>query len=306
MLQHGYIGANLDDERLSVQVGVTQVPFGILPYASHNFFFSLKYYIGLEDDYDLGVKAEAKSGPMTIQVAFFKNDEGNYSGASRDSARYSYDLVQTFESDLVAAGIEEARNLEEVNQANGRLTYTIEHGEESTTVVGVSGQVGQTFDRGSEFRSRHWAFAGHFDGDYGPFNLQVEAGRYEIGQDDRAVGDSRLVAMGAYDAPYAVAAESNFLVANVSVEFPVELWVVDSVTLYEDYSVLLKTPIAFADSHQLVTGALFAAGPVYTYVDWAVGRNHPWLSDQYVRALGPGERNAPWELRFNVNLGWYF
>jgi len=41
-------------------------------------------------------------------------------------------------------------------------------------------------------------------------------------------------------------------------------------------------------------------------VDWAVGRNHPWLSDQYVRALGPGERNAPWELRFNVNLGWYF
>lgn len=306
MLQHGYIGAELEEESLSVQLGVTQVPFGVLPYASHNFFFSLKYYIGLEDDYDLGVKAATEIGNLGIQVAFFKNDEGNYSGTSRDSSRYSYDLVETRAGDLIGAGIEEARRLKEVNQANGRLTYTFEHAEGFTTELGLSGQIGQTFDRGSQFRSRQWALGGHIDADYEWLNLKLEAGHYDISQDDRAVGDPRLVAMGAYDAPYAVAAKATFLVASVAVEVDVDLWVIETVTFYENYSALLKSEPSFADSHQLVTGALLSAGPIYTYVDWAVGRNHPWLGNQYVNALGRGRPNAPWELRFNVNLGWYF
>jgi hypothetical protein len=53
MLHHGYVGYLFSDE-VALDLGVTRVPFGILPYASHNWFFDLSYYVGLEDDYDLG------------------------------------------------------------------------------------------------------------------------------------------------------------------------------------------------------------------------------------------------------------
>jgi hypothetical protein len=306
MLQHGYIGTELDEAGLAVQLGVTQVPFGILPYASHSFFFGLTYYVGLEDDYDLGIKAQILKEPVEVYIAFFKNDEGNYSGSSLDSARYSYDLVRTRAGDLSAAGIEEARSLQETNQVNARAAVTISGAEGYATEIGASVQVGQTYEEATQFRRQHVAFAGHVEGDYGWLNVQLEGGYYDIGLDDRVVEDARLVAMGAYDAPYAVAAEAAFAVANVALEIPVDLWVLRSVTVYNDFSALLKIEDSFADSYMNTTGMLIVAGPIYTYVDAVAGRNHPWIGPDYVRALGPGNFQDAWELRFNVNLGWYF
>ena len=37
-------------------MGLTTVPFGILPYTGNNYFFNLSYYAGLEDDADMGDK----------------------------------------------------------------------------------------------------------------------------------------------------------------------------------------------------------------------------------------------------------
>ncbi len=54
-IHHGYMGYNFTDD-LQVQLGIHQVPFGLQPFASHNFWFSGLYYIGLEDDYDMGIK----------------------------------------------------------------------------------------------------------------------------------------------------------------------------------------------------------------------------------------------------------
>ncbi len=176
MLQHGYIGTELEREGLSFRLGVTQVPFGVLPYASHNFFFSLPYYVGLEDDYDLGIKTIVELGDLEIQLAFFKNDEGGYSGSSLDSARYSYDLVRTRPGVLSAAGISEARSLEETNQANLRIAWTLRHGEHLSAELGFSGQIGQTFERSTNRRGVQWAMAGHLDAGLGPVNVVAEGG----------------------------------------------------------------------------------------------------------------------------------
>ena len=37
-------------------MGLTTVPFGILPYTGNNYFFNLNYYAGLEDDADMGIR----------------------------------------------------------------------------------------------------------------------------------------------------------------------------------------------------------------------------------------------------------
>ncbi|MFA7592639.1 MAG: hypothetical protein WCY26_02735, partial [Thiohalobacteraceae bacterium] len=54
-LQHAWVGRRFGD-RTQLQLGVNSIPFGILPYASHSFFFSIAYYVGLEDSYNLGGK----------------------------------------------------------------------------------------------------------------------------------------------------------------------------------------------------------------------------------------------------------
>ena len=54
MLKNGWIGYNINDKN-QVRFGLTTVQFGILPYQSNSYFFNINYYIGLEDDDDLGI-----------------------------------------------------------------------------------------------------------------------------------------------------------------------------------------------------------------------------------------------------------
>ena len=145
MVHHGWIGYAFSD-RLSVQAGVHRVPFGPLPYASHNWFFQLPYYLGLEDDYDAGIKLVYESDRWSAQAAFYKNDEGSYTGESLASARYSYDVVPTTVDELGYAGLEEDRFNEEINQLNGRLVHRGAFLNEGLMELGVSGQWGQLYN----------------------------------------------------------------------------------------------------------------------------------------------------------------
>jgi hypothetical protein len=73
---------------------------------------------------------------------------------------------------------------------------------------------------------------------------------------------------------------------------------------------------------------MLTAGKVYTYIDLAVGKNQPWLTDSFGTGLGKGHSysNQPtdyyynlsragqavptqklkWNYRFNINIGYYF
>src|SRR6056297_2428205 len=113
---HGWVGYNFN-ENWQGQIGVHQVPFGIQPYASHNFWFTGAYYNGFEDDYDMGIKALYNDGPLDLAFAFYKNEEF---GAS-DPGRYSVDVLNT------------GNGNEETNQGNIRCAYTLTHDENNST-----------------------------------------------------------------------------------------------------------------------------------------------------------------------------
>jgi hypothetical protein len=51
---------------------------------------------------------------------------------------------------------------------------------------------------------------------------------------------------------------------------------------------------------------LISAGPVYTYVDYAMGKNQPWLTGNFGEGLGVGVEDPEWKTRFNINIGYYF
>lgn len=298
MLHHGWIGARIDDTQ-QLQAGVTKVPFGILPYASHNWFFQLGYYVGLEDDYDLGIKYLKESGNWNLQVAWFSRDEGSWSGDSDDSARYSYDLVR-----------EGSNGNREKDQFNARLTHTFGHSENSKTELGLSLQHGSVPNSNTGQNGDQSALAVHLNASWGRWNLMLQAAQYDytVKNDpiEDASPDGSFVVMGAYDAAYHVASAGRLYSVGIAYSLPVSLGPVSNITFYNDHSLLDKDHVSFSNTRQNVLGMAITAGKFYTYVDIASGKNHPWLGGDWVNGLAVGVADDGWHTRFNINVGYYF
>lgn len=299
MIHHAWLGWEFDD-RQQVQAGVTKVPFGILPYASHNWFFQLPYYVGLEDDYDLGVKYIGAFAPWNFQAAYFPADEGNYFGDSGDSARYSYDLVR-----------EGTNGNAERNQVNMRLAYTKEHREDYSTEVGVSVMVGGVANDNPQGGSGdRYAVAAHLVGNYDRWNLMLQALHYDFNVDNDpnrdASPDGSFVVFGAYDAFYYVASEATVYTAGLAYTLPVDWQRITSLTFYNDVSLMVKDESGFQNSLQNVVGCAVDAEPLYIYIDLAMGKYHPWLGGDWTTSLADGGDNGSWHARFNINVGLYF
>ena len=305
MLHHGYFGYTFKQGN-EIQVGVTQKPFGVLPYASHNWFFDITYYLGMEDDYDAGVKLLLPGEKLDMQFAFYKNDEGSFSGDSFDSARYSYDVVRTNASESSSLGINGPTGNQEINQFNGRLAYTVAHQGESQTEIGLSAEWGQLYNSTTADTGDHWAAALHVNGFYGRFNVMFEVLGYGFRPENPVGQNDDIIVMGAYDAPYKVAAEGAVALLNVAYKLPVDRGPLDSIVFYNNYSYLAKSESRFEDSQQNVLGVLFNTGRLLTYVDFASGKNQPWLGPNYGAALAEGDPAANWEHRFNINIGYYY
>lgn len=292
-LHHGWLGWKFSDTD-QVHAGVHQVPFGILPYASHNWFFQLPYYVGLEDDYDLGVKWIHQDAPWNMQLAYYNQDEGHYFGRSDDSARYSYDPV-----------IEDGAFNEERHQFNVRTTYTFTPQENVSHELGASLQGGLIPNRMTNRDGHHIAGALHLNSTWEQWNWmnQLTVSTYDLENPPGTL--DTFVTMGAYDFPYNTASEFVIVSTGLSYTLPVEIPLIDSITLYDDFSYMHKFEDGFDDTIQNVLGAAIASGNWYIYIDLAQGRNQPWIGPVWTDALSSGGDNN-WHTRFNINIGFYF
>lgn len=309
-LRYGWAGYTFADH-LELQAGVHKVPFGLLPYASNNWFLSLPYYLGFEDDYDAGLKLIAPFAgwgiPLEAQLAFYKNDEGSFTGRSLDSARWSYDVVRSSPGELAGAGLGSLQANRETNQGNLRLAHSLAHGAWGTTELGVSGQYGGLYNDLTGRNGDRWATAAHVDGNYwNRLNIKLQVMRYAFRPENPTNQDPDVVTMGAYDAPYKVAARANVYGLGLGYRIPVSWGPISQVMLYDDFSSLQKEPASFAPSHMNVLGASVTAGPMIAYLEAVSGLNHPWVGSDYGRALAEGSPDARWETRFNLNVGYYF
>jgi hypothetical protein len=298
MLKHGWLGWKFDDSH-EIHAGVHRVPFGILPYASHSWFFQLPFYVGLEDDYDLGLKYKGEICGFDLQMAYYFRDEGHYQGDSDDSSRYAYDLVR-----------EGTNGNAERGQVNLRMAYTIEHEEDMTTELGMSFQWGQIANDNTSDHGDHFAIAAHANGTYKQWNIMLQAIRYEYDVKNDplldAAADGSVVVMGAYDSSYNVASDATILSAGLAYKVPVGWGDFKSLTIYNDFGVMIKDESGFENTYQNVVGVSIDADPFYIYIDVAMGRRHPWLGGGYTDGLGTGAGNSDWQTRFNVNVGFYF
>ena len=293
-VKYAYVGYQFA-ENWQVQTGITQVPFGNWPYNSHNYFFSTNYYIGLEDDHDLGILFKRQvANNWQLDLGFFKNDElGGVDGyVSNRADRYSYDIVGVR---LPGEGIydDPTTALGEYNTFSGRFAYHTElYGVK--TEVGVSALSGGLHD-GERRAGDYYAWGIHLNSHYGNWNLQLQHTEYAYNIDDIT-----QMAVGAYGFYDSIAAEAKSGTVNLAYSLPVQWGPVTGLQFYNNYGLVYDKSDASANTMMNVTGFSVAAGGLFTYFDLVHARNQP-----FVGGSAAGDSNET-ERRFNINIGYYF
>lgn len=304
VLHHGWAGFAAGDDG-QFRFGISQVPFGILPFAAHNYWFGIPHYVGLGDSYKLGAQYIYGSGPWDLRAAFFKNpaqaDPDNYQ-------RYGFDVVNHVACGGVDADDDDAVVCtREANQANLRLAYTFGDGGFCPKEFGISGQWGQLPNAETGEKGSRWAAAAHMDVNCGRWNLQLQAGRQVIDLNStQDVDYSDTATFGGFSGSHQVASEANLGVANIAYNFPVPWENLDSLTCYNDFSIYDKDKPGFSDSMINTSGCSLSRGPLFIYADVIRAQNAPFLGSagEGIETLGKG--NAGWDTLYNLNLGYYF
>lgn len=292
MLKQGWFQYDFS-EKSQIQVGLNQVPFGIQQYNSNNWFFNLTYYVGFEDDHDMGVKYIRDNGLWQWQAAYYKSAEEFVFGLSEPSPnRYSYDVT--------------GRNKEN-NQLDYKLVRRL--GDSLAHELGVSVQGGLLYNLDTRQNGGQYAGAVHYEykPKQGPWNVKLQAMLYRKNPVNAAGAPANLVEMGAYGANYNVATDGEIYTAGLAYHLPVQSRVLQGITFYNNYGYYHKRVQDYEKAHMNVLGALFTAGAMYIYTDAALGYNHPWLGPEWTNAFTtgtPGSTN--WHMRFNINMGYYF
>lgn len=298
-IHHGWVGYEFSED-FQAQVGVSQVPFGIQPYASSSWFFNNTYYVGLEDDYDAGIKALYQADGWDIQGAYYMNAEQTDFFASSDAARYSYDVVPT------GAGYLAARGVSEEHQLNGKVAYTIDYEDMGFTKVGVSGQVGQLLNKSTGGTDSHSAFAVHLQGQYDGFEAKLQYAQQSMNPPD--VNDDRFVVMGAYGSPHRVASEIDVISSSLAYHIPVDIGPISQIKPYYDYSRVGKEVDGWNNNVSHDIGFLTTAGPVFVYTDLMTSKGHPFnqpFDGTFASVMAEQDDNE-WRTAFNINIGIYF
>ncbi|ABV89354.1 hypothetical protein [Shewanella pealeana] len=273
-----------------LQFGINKVPFGNLGYISNSYWFGLPYYLGFEDDHDIGVKAVYEHNGWQTDMAFYKGAEYG----PTENKRYAADLYSG-----TINGTE--YHNEETNQVNLRQSYTMEHQGGSTT-FGASIEAGQIYNSETGNNGDRYAFAAHLDSTFNGWNLQLQAMQYEFNAADSA--NDNKIAVSVVSWQFEVASKGQVYSANIAKTIPTD-W--GNVKFYNDFG--LMTPDVDDDSYdnsmQNVLGAAISAGPTYTQIDFIMGKNMTFSTANNDH-IGLPEVGDDWDKRFNVSVAYYF
>ncbi len=302
----------------TLKAGIVRVPFGPGPYGvSTSWFFDQHYYVGLSDDMDLGVRWTKSYGDLTVDLAYYLQDEGEWDGASRDSSRYSYDPV-TWDEQVDSMGNITYGAGENGFEEDGQLNLRILYATENFGNLGASFQYGwlkgkNVDDSGAD----HFAVSAHAENSLGDFTLfsQISYYEYDI-TEDTPWGTGDLIPMGAFDFAWPVASEGWIPAVSLrynGIDTSNIPWL-KSVMPYLEWSAILKDRSDFNDSHLWTLGALWDWGNLYIYTDLGISDGNFYVGNKgdnynnlYDGIGGFGANgNDRWKKRFNINARYYF
>ena len=289
-LKYGWAQYNFN-KKSHLKIGLIPAYFGAQQFNSHSWFFQLPFYLGFEDDHDMGISYDYESEKWQLDIGFYKNAEELIfaDNSPVSDARYAYDFS--------------GRN-KEINQLNARFNYKF--GKTAKHKLGGTLQYGGIWNIDTRAVGKQFAAAAHYEMSYKNWGIKTQALTYN-NQPENAQGERRdIMQMTAFGFPYNTAAKASIYTLGVSYSIPVEWGPITNVQLYNDYAYMDKAIAGWESTQMHVLGALVSANPVYIYIDIARGKHQPWLGPQWTNALVEGDTNNGWETRLNINFGYYY
>ena len=319
MIHTAWLGYNLGDLG-TLKAGVVRVPFGPTAYGvSTSWFFDQHFYVGLADDMDLGITWNDTLDKLTLDVGCYLTSEPQLiKYGSLASSRYSYDVVRWEEKADAKGNVEWGageNGYDELLQFNLRAIYALEN----IADVGVSLQYGllKGTNVGNDDSGNHYAFSAHAKNTFADFTLFSQFSYYAHNiTDDTPWGTGELIPMGAYDFAWPVA--SKGLIPGVSLRYggidTSGISWIDSLTPYVEASTILKPGTDYNPSTMLVLGASWTLlKNLYLYSDVAISNGNSFVGnsgDDYGSINTVGDfgvnGNDKWNVRVNLNFGYYF
>ena len=318
MIHTAWLGYNLGDFG-TLKAGIVRVPFGPTPYGiSTSWFFDQHFYVGLADDMDLGIRWTDSFGKLSLDAAYFRQGEFQTDGSSLGSSLYCYDVVK-WEEKVNKDGTVEwgagENGYDEQNQVNLRAIYALEN----VADVGASLQFGMLkgTNVGADDSGTHYAVSGHIKTTFADFTLLAQGSYYAHNITDKTPwGTGDLIPMGAYDFAWPVASKGlipGFSLRYGGIDTAGVSWI-DSVTPYLEASTILKPGTEYTPSTMLILGASWTlVSNLYLYSDVALSNGNYFVGndgDAYSSINTVGDfgvnGNDKWNVRVNLNFGYYF
>lgn len=294
-VQKAYVGYNLS-QFWQAQLGIINVPFGNLPYNSHNYFFSSNFYVGLEDNPETGVNLRYRDDRWEWDIGFYKSDEqGGVDGfVSSRADRYAYDPVGIR---ISGEGIFDppSEPLAQHNVWAVRGARKLMLSDNRKLEAGLSVQHGDLHDGDGTVGQRS-VLGAHLRYNSGPWELMAMASRYDYDLERANQG----VVMGAYAYYDTMPAQATLYSLNLAYDLPVSWGPVTNLRFYDNYSLMTAKRGLSDDTFMNVLGMAVSAGGLYTYFDFVTAQNHPFVGGSM--GADGGDTNT----RFNINFGYYF
>ncbi|QHD53515.1 hypothetical protein [Shewanella algae] len=287
-LKNGYAYWNANED-LTLQLGVVSKAFGNKNFASHNWWYSLNYYLGFEDDYGVGFNINHK----------FNNFETDFSFIQ--SSLYKGSDYRNFAGTIGSGTIDGTTyNNKEYNTVSLRESYRWEN-DNWQVLLGASVEYGQLYNPVADESGDNLNYAVHLDAKYRGWGVQLQYLKYDFDQYDDSQIDTSKIGIGAVNGFYEVAAKGDIMTFNLSK-------VVDTqwggqFTFYNDFSILTADESNFDDSVLNSTGVSLSYKQFFVYVDYYHAKNVVWLGDN---SLGLKDSDKEWNGRFNIHLQYWF
>jgi hypothetical protein len=294
-LVQAYAGYKLNPTD-NITVGLQPIPFGPSRYWDSSFYAGINNTMGLQDALDLGLNYHFELPSSTkVDLAYFATDGGNYHGESKDSARYTANLVSS--SDPLKT------NLNEKNMWMGRVNQDLTFLNNDDLNISVGGSYWYSDienKKTSEDGTRKaWALFNRIN--YKNLNVVLTGGEQTITNKDATSPHSSTV--GSFDAEYDVANKGFFYTVDTSYTFK-QVKGPLNITPYAVFSGFNKKQSGFEDSQRNIVGVAWDYKNVSLYTEYVMGKNDPFVGGTS-DSLAAGD-DGKWNKLLNLMLVYNF
>lgn len=294
-LVYGYAGYRLNSTD-NIMVGLQPIPFGPSRFWDSSFYAGINNTMGLQDVSNLGVNYHFELPSATkIDLAYFATDGGNHHGSSKDSARYTANLVKS--SDPLKT------DLNEKNMLMARVDQDLKFLSTDDLKVSVGGSYWhsdiENKKTDADGSRNTWALFNRIN--YKNLNVVLTGGKQSISNKDALSPDSST--FGSFDGEYSLANKGYFYTMDSSYVFKN---VRDNlnITPYLVFSGFDKKEQGFKNSQRNIVGVAWDYKNTALYTEYVVSKNDPFVGGTG-SSLATGD-DGKWNKLLNLMLVYNF